>query len=226
MNNVILFLLIFLIKTGVSQDYSFHRSTLDSSFNQVMDPGLVKKYNNNNANEVLWKRKIKSFTNKKDSIFLSNRNYLTLIPFADTSLNKEEGHILFKNGQDSFVIKYFNIKDSLNLETFHGFRFFACNKIREIRISIGSSTYLVDEKYIQDLYEIWHVKGDDDVTRPIELYQSRNKNFYYLYIHGGGEASWYLSKFIFSKSGFEARIVVDYYDYITSGGLFEKYIGI
>jgi hypothetical protein len=224
----IFFLLFLLCRVGFSQDYSFHRSTLDTSVNPVLDHNLVREYGETNANLILWNNKIKSLKEKKDSIFFSDRKYLTKIPLTDTSLVHKGGSFSFENIKDSVSldVEFFLTKDNLNLNTFHGSRFFDSFKIKKIRFSIAGNNFNVMESHFEDLYEIWSLTRAGRTVGPIELYQSKNKRYYYLYIHGGSETSWYLSKFVFSNNGFETRIIVDYYDYVTSGGMFERYIGI
>ena len=161
------------------------------------------------------------FMRKHDMFHAQTTNF-----YPCTNLN---GTVHFENVQDSLsiTVKYVYEMWDNKFEKFHGSSEFKSRKIKEVKVTFGESEYLVDSSVFNNLFQVWAINNDEfGLSRPIELYSSINKKLLYLYVYGGGESSFYLAKLVFSKKGFEAKIVLDYFDFVISGGIPFRYIGI
>jgi hypothetical protein len=228
MIRIIVIILTFSVCKSFAQDYELHRNSLDTLINRISDPEKSLRFGTNNANIALWKTVSGRLENKSDSIYFSNKN--NLIKYSRKIVSdsaKLKGEILFFSPYDSVSLRvdYNFVKDTVFPKERYGSTRFKSQKISFIKLNFDNVEHIINPSVFDGFYEVWAI-DNYGITKPIEVYTSLNKEYVYMYVYGSGEGGLYLSKLIFSKKGFESKIVVGYFDFLESGGIADKYIGI
>lgn len=73
----------------------------------------------------------------------------------------------------------------------------------------GVEIYIPKDAY-KNLFDV-NVCTLDGFDRPIEVYESLNGKYIYMYIYGGQNASTYYAKLVFNRERYITRIIADYY---------------
>lgn len=83
-------------------------------------------------------------------------------------------------------------------------------EITKLSIKINGLEVYVPYSAYQNLFDV-NVCNFDSFERPVEVYESLNGKYIYVYIYGGVNASTYYAKLVFNRERYITRIIADYY---------------
>lgn len=182
----------------------------------------------------------KLLKNPSDQHFISNRNLLTklniercdssLIIVSDTliSSDKIKVEICFDQFEVNKHKIEFSEKNSIhkidNRFPYGGQFGLPQTNISRLKINIGNRTVAIPDSAFSDLFNV-NVCNTYSFFRQIEVYESLNGEFIYVYLFGGNAAGTWFAKLIFDHQKYLTRIVSDYVPLSSHGSFRDGFIG-
>jgi len=226
---LLIILCIFLLGSSFSQNCDEFK-THQKSIENVFYPGHILDGKDSvfNANTAFVNYTIEHNLQKEsDKCFVSNRNLLkklntilcndSTIIIRDQLTNGEQCVITLETNRFNVNQHYIiSNKDTSAIESIDGsVPYGGCYalpiiEVGDIEILINGLELKVPRKAYSNLYEP-NMCSNFRFYREIEVYESLDGQYIYLYIYGGHEAGTYFSKLIFDKTKFITKIVSDYY---------------
>ncbi|NEN21982.1 hypothetical protein G3O08_00495 [Cryomorpha ignava] len=226
----LLFIILFIFQTlflfGQNQsEYKTHLKSIDKTWYPLL--GNEERYHTTNANLALAQTVIANNLEYPGQYkFIADRRLLRKLKGVYNNL-KIEFRDTTSKGEDIYLQMDFAKFDSVKHEITLTKNGYCCSlidgmfpygaeyilpsfQVDTLCVNIDSAIISIPFHAYSNLYNLVRSIPENEFERPIELYESINGEYYYLYFYGGSEASTYFGKLIFSKDEYLGRIIVDY----------------
>lgn len=188
------------------------------------------------------KHTIKYFAIDTTKYFISDRNLLSKkknticsekhIQFLDTLKNGDSLIVdihfeAFNNTKHTFEKDDNGFNKSIDGMIPYGGQYnMPTEQIASISITINDEHINIPEKAFMNLYFIDKCKyGPGNFSRPIEVYESINGDYIYVYFYGGEASDTWFGKLIFDREKYRGQIISDYGSLSIHGSFGEHFMG-
>ena len=230
MKQILTILLSISISIVFSQDcaeFQQHLNSIDSTFN------TNRAFVDYTIDHLLIK--------PNDKCFISNRNLLrklnttfcdsSKVIIEDTLKNGEICKIsistdVFKPNKHKIISnEYRSAIENIDGQFPYGGQYVIPTiEIKEIKIEVDKKTLIIPTASFGNLFQP-NLCDSYGFIKPIEVYESLNGDYIYMYIYGGNAAGTYFAKLIFNKTNYVTKIVSDYYPLSIHASFRASFIG-
>jgi hypothetical protein len=221
-------------------EFQKHLESIDNTF----FPGHIIDRTDTifNANRAFVDYTVSNLLNKPaDKCFISNRNILRKLNSTTCDSSSLIIQDTLKNGTSckiTFTTVPFEINnhqliynlDSSYIQKIDGNlpygRHYMAPKIEIdlIQIEVNGIKIEIPQESYSNFYNP-NVCGHYGFIRPVEVYESLNGEYLYLYIYGGNATGTYFTKLVFNQTKYITTIVTDYYPLNIHSSFRESFIG-
>lgn len=96
--------------------------------------------------------------------------------------------------------------------------------IKKLKIEINKHTLTIPQTAFNGFYDV-NVCDNYAFFREVEVYESINQKYIYLYLYGGNAANTYFAKLIFSREKYLTKIISNYYPLSIHSSFRANFIG-
>jgi hypothetical protein len=190
------------LNAQLSLEYQTHVNSMLEA--DSISPKMLGMSTNIEFKDYVIKNKL---DNQSDSLFISNRFILKKLNLGKSF---SKNYFQMSNDEDFFL--------SIKLDT-------VLNKVESLTFKVDSISMTIPDSLCV-LMRTPNLLDKKIDSRPIEIYKSLSEEYFYVYIYGGQNANFWITKLIFSNEKYLGKISLNYFDMSINGCFRKGFLGI